>query len=286
MKSEYIEHPCFNEEAHFRVGRLHLPVAPSCNIRCAYCERKIGCVNEGRPGVAERIISVKEVKEYIEKALNLWPEIKIVGIAGPGDALANEETFSALRIIKEKFPFLKKCLATNGLLLPEKMNFLKELNLDFLTVTVNFLTPQVGQRIVLFVKKEDKIFTGKEAAKRLVESQLEGIRLAVDAGIMVKVNTIFIPGINDNEIPEIARKVSELGVKVMNIIPLIPLGKFRNHRVPSEKEIKKVREEAGKFVFQFRLCKRCRADAMGIPGMESVSENKLKQINSICTNVM
>ena len=33
-------HPCFDEQAHERVGRVHLPVAPRCNIQCFFCERR------------------------------------------------------------------------------------------------------------------------------------------------------------------------------------------------------------------------------------------------------
>jgi len=34
-------HPCFNEKAHFSTARIHLPVAPKCNIQCNFCNRKI-----------------------------------------------------------------------------------------------------------------------------------------------------------------------------------------------------------------------------------------------------
>ncbi len=44
-------HPCFNESAKGTCGRVHLPVAPECNIKCNYCNRKYDCVNESRPGV-------------------------------------------------------------------------------------------------------------------------------------------------------------------------------------------------------------------------------------------
>lgn len=37
-------------------GRIHLPIAPHCNIRCAYCDRKHDCANESRPGVTSRLL--------------------------------------------------------------------------------------------------------------------------------------------------------------------------------------------------------------------------------------
>ncbi|MFQ7453900.1 MAG: hypothetical protein ACLRNQ_23780 [Flavonifractor plautii] len=53
------EHPCFSAQAHFRYGRIHLPVAPRCNIRCGYCDRRYDCANESRPGVTSEVISPK-----------------------------------------------------------------------------------------------------------------------------------------------------------------------------------------------------------------------------------
>ncbi len=44
------QHPCYSKEAH-QYARMHLPVAPACNIQCNYCNRKYDCSNESRPGV-------------------------------------------------------------------------------------------------------------------------------------------------------------------------------------------------------------------------------------------
>ncbi|MEQ2789490.1 nitrogen fixation protein NifB, partial [Flavonifractor plautii] len=49
------EHPCLSVQAHFRYGRIHLPVAPRCNIRCGYCDRRYDCANESRPGVTSEV---------------------------------------------------------------------------------------------------------------------------------------------------------------------------------------------------------------------------------------
>ena len=49
-------HPCFYAGAKGKYGRLHLPVAQSCNIQCAYCRRDHDCPNENRPGVTQGVI--------------------------------------------------------------------------------------------------------------------------------------------------------------------------------------------------------------------------------------
>jgi nitrogen fixation protein NifB len=50
------EHPCFGGD-HGKAGRIHLPVAPGCNIKCGFCERRFDCANESRPGVTSRVLT-------------------------------------------------------------------------------------------------------------------------------------------------------------------------------------------------------------------------------------
>src|SRR5512135_1736092 len=80
-------HPCFGGN-HHKNGRMHLAVAPQCNIKCGYCSRRHDCANESRPGVTSRILNPREallkVREVMASEL-LGPVIKVIGIAGPGD---------------------------------------------------------------------------------------------------------------------------------------------------------------------------------------------------------
>ncbi len=260
-----LRHPCFDEKAHRVVGRLHLPVAPKCNIQCAYCDRRYPCVSENRPGVAYRIISPQEAPGYVARALTLEPRIEVIGIAGPGDALANEETFEALSLVRQNFTELKFCVSTNGLLLKERLPDLISLGVKFLTVTVNAVTLETASKIYLWVRYQGEKRIGLEAVEILLACQQEGIREAAEAGIRVKINTVLIPGINDTEVVEIARLARENGAKLMNIIPLIPLGRFHNRRPPTGAELRLARARAARFMPQFLSCRRCRADAFGVP---------------------
>ena len=54
-------HPCYSEKAHFRISRLHLPVAPKCNIHCNFCDKKISqYYHTSRPGLTYKILQPKE----------------------------------------------------------------------------------------------------------------------------------------------------------------------------------------------------------------------------------
>ena len=107
-------HPCLGGEAHFKYGRIHLPVSPECNIQCKFCKRGFN-KSEVRPGVSSLLLKPEEAVKTVQKALELCPEIRVAGIAGPGDTLATDLALETFELIKKEFPHLVNCLSTNGL---------------------------------------------------------------------------------------------------------------------------------------------------------------------------
>lgn len=258
-------HPCFNSNAHFKFSRLHLPVAAKCNIQCNYCNPKKLNKCEFIPGYAEKLLTPLEALKKVEIAEKLHPNLKVVGIAGPGDPLANKETFETLKLIDEYFPHLIKCLSTNGLLLSDKINELIKLNVKTVTITVNTVNPAIGSKIYSWINYNGKVYTGIKAASILIKKQLEGIESASKNGLKVKVNSVLIPEVNNLDLINVAREASLRGAFLMNIIPLIPLYKFKNFRAPTCDELNKARMECEVYLPQFRLCKQCRADGVYEP---------------------
>lgn len=257
-------HPCFNEKIHDKVGRIHVPIAPKCNIQCNFCTREINKC-EMRPGVSSRIMTVEDAVKHVEKVTQEMP-ISVVGVAGPGDALFNPETFQFFREMDKKFPKLIKCLSTNGLLLPDKADELAEININSVTVTVNAVDPEIGKHIYSMAVHHGKVYKEEEAFKTISKNQLEGIKLISEKDIVVKVNSVLIPGLNDEHIVDIARHVKDQGASLMNIIPLIPLYKFKDTPRPGCAELSTVRDAVEEIIPVFRACTQCRADAYGVPG--------------------
>ena len=194
----YREHSCFGPHKHNK-GRIHLPVAPGCNIECRFCDRKIN-KTECRPGVTSAVIKPEEAVLYVRQALERCPEISVVGIAGPGDTLATGFALETFRIIKKEFPNLIRCMSTNGLLLAEKADEVIEAGIDTLTVTVNAVDPEIEAQLNNRIIYHGKIYTGVEAAQILIENQLAGIEKVSSRGVLVKVNTVLVPKINGNHI--------------------------------------------------------------------------------------
>ena len=265
------KHPCFNKHASGQCSRVHLPVAPKCNIKCNYCDRKYDCVNESRPGVSSTIFTPARAAAYVDEICTLMPNLSVVGIAGPGDPLANPlETFRTLELIKESHPDLIFCLSTNGLALPEHVDRLAELDVTHVTVTVNAVDPEIGAEVYGWVRDGKVVYQGLEAARLILSRQSEGIKRLVERDIMVKINSIVIPGVNDHHLEEVARAMAELGADVQNLMPLFPnpATPFGHLKEPDQAMVTALRKATRAYIPQMTHCKRCRADAVGLLGKD------------------
>lgn len=264
-------HPCFAVGAKMNKGRVHLPVSPGCNIFCNFCRRDINDFDL-RPGVASEIITPQEALDVVQKAVELCPDITVAGVAGPGDTLATPYALETFRLIKNSFPQIIKCMSTNGLLLPQHLDEIVDIGIDSLTVTVNAIDPEIQSQICEGIIYEGKRYYGTEAAEILIENQLSGIEKLSKAGITIKVNTVLIPEINVDHVAQVAKRVSDMGAKIYNIIPLIPQHNLSWCSEPNCAQISHIRAEAENYIHVFRHCQRCRADAAGIPGGVDVSK--------------
>ncbi len=274
-------HPCYSEGAHQHYARIHVAVAPACNIQCNYCNRKYDCSNESRPGVTSGKLSPEEAVKKVLYVGGDIQQLSVVGIAGPGDALANPKaTFKTFKMLQEKAPDLKLCLSTNGLRLPDFIDQIEKYNVDHVTVTINSVDPtgEIGAKIYPWINWEHRKIFGKEGAKILLEQQLKGIQMLTERGILVKANSVLIPGVNDKELPNVAKKLKEMNVFLHNIMPLLSSPefgtKFGLDGVPSatDQETMAVQDACGMDMTLMKHCRQCRADAVGLIGEDRGDE--------------
>jgi nitrogen fixation protein NifB len=260
-------HPCFNREAHHRTGRVHLPIAGKCTIQCGFCNRKYDCANESRPGVTSAVLGPQGALDYLERVLEKIPNIAVTGIAGPGDPFAEPDaTLETLRLVRERYPEMLLCVATNGLGLPPYAGVLAGLGVSHVTVTVNAVNPVIGMKIYEWVQDGPRVRRGINGARFLFERQEESVRALKAAGITVKINTVVVPGVNDRHTEEIAIWAAKAGADVHNFIPVLPVSGtlFEGVASPSPMEMAGIRLRAGKHLPQMSHCGRCRADAVGL----------------------
>ncbi|MCP5197190.1 MAG: nitrogenase cofactor biosynthesis protein NifB [Gammaproteobacteria bacterium] len=284
-------HPCYSPEAHRHFARLHLAVAPKCNIQCHYCNRKYHCSNESRPGVVAELLSPEQA---VKKALAVGaiiPHLAVVGIAGPGDPLANPEpVFATLRELRGQAPDLMLCLSTNGLALPEHVEDLVAAGIHHVTITINCIDPEIGAHIYPWIVWQGRRLRGREAAATLIAQQLRGLESLTARGVQVKVNSVLIPGVNDTHLPEVNRIVREKGAVLHNIMPLIARAEHGTHfgltgqREPSAEELAAVRAACESDAGMMSHCQQCRADATGMLGEDRGSEFSMAKVEAMTIN--
>jgi nitrogen fixation protein NifB len=201
------------------------------------------------------------------------PQLSVVGIAGPGDALASHRsTFATCDAVAERFPDLKLCLSTNGLALPEHVEDIRRRDISHITITINAIDPAVAERIYPWIAFEGGRRTGRDAAEILLERQWRGLEMAVEAGILVKVNSVMIPGVNDGHLAEVNAEVRARGAFLHNIMPLISDPQHGTHyglsgqRGPSPMELKSLQDALPGQANLMKHCRQCRADAVGMLG--------------------
>lgn len=286
QEEKVARHPCYSSHAQHQFARMHLAVAPACNVQCHYCNRKYDCVNESRPGVVSEVLSIDQAVEKAKFVAATIPQLSVIGIAGPGDPLANQyKTFHTLERLHSEVPDIKLCLSTNGLALPESVTALSELGVDHVTVTLNAVDAFVGAQIYDWFYLQGSRYRGREGAQLLIDQQVEGIRKLVEQQILVKVNTVLIPGINDQHIGAISMELKSLGVCLHNIMPLMSKPEYgtvfglNGQREPTPDELDAARSASGENLPQMRHCRQCRADAVGILGEDRSQEFMMKTIH-------
>jgi len=272
-------HPCYSEEAHHHFARMHVAVAPACNIQCNYCNRKYDCANESRPGVVSEKLSPETAAKKVLAVASTIPQMTVLGIAGPGDPLANpEKTFKTFELIAKTAPDIKLCVSTNGLALPDHVERLSQYNIDHVTITINMIDPEVGAKIYPWVYYNKKRYTGVEAAKILTDRQLQGLEMLTERGILSKINSVMIPGINDKHLVEVNKAVKSRGAFLHNIMPLISAPEhgtvfgLTGQRGPTAQELKALQDSCEGEMNMMRHCRQCRADAVGLLGEDRSAE--------------
>ncbi len=279
------DHPCYSEEAHHYFARMHVAVAPACNIQCNYCNRKYDCANESRPGVVSEKLTPDQARRKVIAVANEVPQLSVLGIAGPGDACYDwRKTKATFEEVSRDIPDIKLCISTNGLALPDHVDELVEMNVDHVTITINMIDPEIGTKIYPWIFYRNRRYTGLEASRILHERQMLGLEMLTARGILTKINSVMIPGVNDEHLLEVNKWVKERGAFLHNVMPLISDPAHGTHfgltgqRGPKAMELKALQDKLEGGAKLMRHCRQCRADAVGLLGEDRGQEFTLDQI--------
>ena len=260
--SDLQRHPCFEPAAAGSHARIHLPVAPTCNILCRFCDRRLSASGD-RPALTRKVLGPEEAPAIVARAQRLCPQLSVVGVAGPGDALATPHALDALGRVRAQFPDLIGCLSTNGLRLADNVAKIVAVGVRAVTVTINALDPDVLVELCGGIVDDHRVIRRHEGARLLVAAQRTGLAAAVAGGLTVKVNAVLVPGVNDGHLGDIAREASALGASTMNVIPLIPQAELCDSPAPTCAEVDAAHRAVERHLPAMRHCRHCRADACG-----------------------
>jgi nitrogen fixation protein NifB len=288
IRARVQDHPCYSEEAHHYFARMHVAVAPACNIQCNYCNRKYDCANESRPGVVSELLSPDQAVRKVLAVAAKIPQMTVLGIAGPGDPLANpSRTFATFRQLTERAPDIKLCVSTNGLKMPEYADEIARYNIDHVTITINCIDPEIGARIYPWIFWENKRIRGVEGARILIEQQQKGLEMLTARGILVKVNSVLIPGVNDQHLQEVSKIVKAKGAFLHNVMPLIAEAEHGTYYglmrqpSPTPAQLQELQDACAGDMAMMRHCRQCRADAVGMLGEDRGAEFTIDKIDAL-----
>ena len=204
-----------------RYGRtikyLRLSVTDLCNCRCVYCMGENGVPR--LPHSA--ILSFEEIEEIVRAAVSLGvTKVRLTG----GEPLVRRGIDELVRRLRGIEGVEELAMTTNGARLAEYAARLKSAGLDRLNVSLDTLDPEKFRRITRIGELRDTL-DGLDAARR--------------AGFEhIKLNTVLIGGVNDDEIAEIAALAKD-GAFDVRFIELMPIGECtdwdRRRFLPAER---------------------------------------------------
>ena len=171
--------------------------------------------------------------------------------------------------------------------LPEFADEIAKHNIDHVTITINCLDPKVGAKIYPWMYWKERSIFGEEAAAILIEQQQKGLEMLVARGILVKVNSVMIPGVNDQHLKEVSKVVKAKGAFLHNVMPLIAEAEHGTYfglmeqPSPTPEELQDLQDACAGDMAMMRHCRQCRADAVGLLGEDRGAEFTLDKIEDM-----
>ncbi len=166
-----------------KIDYIRVSVTSRCNFRCLYC-----MPNTPFDWIPhEKVMRYEEMFEFLKLAIDEGVnKIRITG----GEPLLRKDLDKFIKMLYDYKPELDLALTTNGYYLSEMAKTLKKAGLKRVNISLDSLKPEVAKKI---------------AQKDVLDKVLKGIDEAINVGLGVKLNTVVMKGINDNEILDLLK---------------------------------------------------------------------------------
>ena len=195
------------------VRDLRISVTDRCNFRCAYCMPKSVFGHDYRFMDRKELLSFEELERVARVFAALGVEkVRLTG----GEPLLRRELESLVARLAT-IDGLDLTLTTNGSLLARKARSLRDAGLQRVTVSLDSL--------------DDEVFRAMNDVDFPVARVLEGIDAAVAAGFSpIKINMVVRRGVNEADIPAVARRFAGPGF-IVRFIEYMDVGNTNGWRM-------------------------------------------------------
>lgn len=204
------------------LGDLRVSVTDRCNFRCRYCmpRERFGKDHVFLPRT--ELLTFEEVTRVVRVLGGTLRKVRLTG----GEPLLRKDLAQLVAMLASGVASAPVALTTNGVLLPQFAESLARAGLTRLTVSLDALDPEV--------------FAAVTDADYGVADVLAGIDSAAAAGFrQIKINCVVRRGLNESEVPKLARHFHGTG-HVLRFIEYMDVGStngWRTEQVVSATEI-------------------------------------------------
>ena len=184
------------------ISYLRISVTDRCNLRCVYCMPPHGVSKRSH----DEILRYEEIETVVRAAAGLGiTKVRLTG----GEPLVRPGIVDLVQMLARIPGIDDLAMTTNGILLSDYASELVKAGLQRVNVSLDTLCPERFRHITRCGKLQDV---------------LHGMAAARQVGLTpIKINTVVIRGMNDDEVIDLARKTVETGWHV-RFIELMPIG--------------------------------------------------------------
>ena len=184
------------------IDYLRLSVTDLCNYRCRYCMPVEGVAKQEH----REMLSIEELAKIGRAAVHCG--VKKIRLTG-GEPLVRRGLLELCRLLRANPALEELCLTTNGALLPQLAQPLRDAGVDRLNISLDTLRPDRFASMTRLGRLED-VKTGISAAEKAGFSHL-------------KFDVVLIGGFNDDEIGDFLELTQEHPWEI-RFIELMPMG--------------------------------------------------------------
>lgn len=212
-----------NDELGRTINYLRLSVTDRCNLRCQYC-----MPSHGIDQVSCRdILRLEDFLRIVEAASTLG--IRKVRITG-GEPLVRKGVIGLIEKISQLSEIDEVTLTTNGLLLSDQANALRDAGVQQVNISLDSLDER----------------TYKEITRGgSLQAALKGLEKAEAAGLRIKLNMVVMRGVNDHEIIPFAAlsEQNDWSVRFIEYMPTIKEPQWQKKIITSREILARLNEK-------------------------------------------